>query len=58
VVSVGYLEDDQFTKQLPRYCRDLKQILDDQAEALASKNSLQNQILVWTNEDVADLKKS
>jgi hypothetical protein len=27
-LSVGYLEDDQFTKTLARYCRDLKQILD------------------------------
>jgi hypothetical protein len=28
-------------KHLPRYCRDLKQILDDKAEALAIENSLQ-----------------
>jgi hypothetical protein len=30
-LSVGW-KDDQFTKHLPRYCRDLKQILDDKAE--------------------------
>jgi hypothetical protein len=30
-------KDDQFTKHLPRYCRDLKQILDDKAEALAMR---------------------
>jgi hypothetical protein len=34
-LSVGYWKDDQFTKTLARYCRDLKQILDDKAEALA-----------------------
>jgi hypothetical protein len=36
-LSVGYWKDDQFTKTLARYCRDLKQILDDKAEALAMR---------------------
>jgi hypothetical protein len=58
VVSVGYLEDDQFTKHLPRYCRDLKQILDDKAEALAMRIAYESgNHTVWTNERcLADLK--
>jgi hypothetical protein len=36
-------------KHLPRYCRDLKQILDDKAEALAMRIAYGNHT-VWTNE--------
>jgi hypothetical protein len=59
-LSVGYLKDDQFTKHLPRYCRDLKQILDDKAEALAMRIAYESgNHTVWTNERcLADLKKS
>jgi hypothetical protein len=49
-------KDDQFTKHLPRYCRDLKQILDDKAEALAMRIAYESEITVWTNECLADLK--
>jgi hypothetical protein len=43
-------------KHLPRYCRDLKQILDDKAEALAMRIAYGNHT-VWTNERcLADLK--
>jgi epoxyqueuosine reductase QueG len=57
-LSVGYLKDDQFTKHLPRYCRDLKQILDDKAEALAMRIAYESgNHTVWTNERcLADLK--
>jgi hypothetical protein len=51
-----------FTKKhLPRYCRDLKQILDDKAEAFINENSLRKWKSQWygTNERcLADLKKS
>jgi hypothetical protein len=37
-LSVGYLKDDQFTKTLAQdIAADLKQILDDKAEALAMR---------------------
>jgi hypothetical protein len=51
-------KDDQFTKHLPRYCRDLKQILDDKAEALAMRIAYESgNHTVWTNERcLADLK--
>jgi hypothetical protein len=38
-------------KHLPRYCRDLKQILDDKAEALAMRKHESGNHTVWTNED-------
>jgi hypothetical protein len=43
---------------LPRYCRDLKQILDDKAEALAMRIAYESgNHTVWTNERcLADLK--
>jgi hypothetical protein len=45
-------------KHLPRYCRDLKQILDDKAEALAMRIAYESgNHTVWTNERcLADLK--
>jgi hypothetical protein len=44
-------------KHLPRYCRDLKQILDDKAEALAMRIAYESGNQVWTNERcLADLK--
>jgi hypothetical protein len=43
-------------KHLPRYCRDLKQILDDKAEALAMRIAYESGH-TWTNERcLADLK--
>jgi hypothetical protein len=42
---------------LPRYCRDLKQILDDKAEALAMRIAYESgNHTVMDEEDVADLK--
>jgi hypothetical protein len=38
-------------KHLPRYCRDLKQILDDKAEALVRIAYESGNHTVWTNED-------
>jgi hypothetical protein len=43
-------------KHLPRYCRDLKQILDDKAEALMRIAYESGNHTVWTNERCSRLK--
>jgi hypothetical protein len=51
-LSVGWMIN--LPKHLPRYCRDLKQILDDKAEALAMRIAYESG---RTNERcLADLK--
>jgi hypothetical protein len=45
-------------KHLPRYCRDLKQILDDKAEALAMRIAYESGNRYGPMKMLADLKKS
>jgi hypothetical protein len=43
-LSVGYWKMINLQNNLPRYCRDLKQILDDKAEALAMRIAYESEI--------------
>jgi hypothetical protein len=58
VAFVVIWKDDQFAKHLPRYCRDLKQILDDKAST-SNENSTKVEITRYgPMKELSRLKKS